>query len=73
VYITEVASNSPASDAGLQQGDIITKVGDIALDETHSYVNSLFTFKPGDQITLNVMRNGKDTQVQITLGESKHN
>jgi len=73
VYITEVASDSPASVAGLQQGDIITKVGDIALDETHSYVNTLFTFKPGDQITLNVMRNGKDTQVQITLGESKHN
>ena len=73
VYITEVASDSPASQAGLQQGDIITKVGDIALDETHSYVNTLFTFKPGDQITLNVMRNGKDTQVQITLGESKHN
>jgi len=73
VYITEVTSNSPASDAGLQQGDIITKVGEITLDEAHSYVNSLFTFKPGDQITLTVMRNGKETQVQITLGESKHN
>jgi len=73
VYVTDVSANSPASDAGLKQGDIITKVGDIALDETHSYVNTLFTFKPGDQITLNVMRNGKDTQVQITLGESKHN
>ena len=73
VYITDVAANSPASDAGLQQGDIITKFGDIALDETHAYVNTLFTFKPGDQITLNVMRNGKNTQLQITLGESKHN
>lgn len=73
VYITAVSANSPASDAGLQQGDIITKLGNITLDETHSYVNTLFTFKPGDQITLNVMRNGKDTQVQITLGESKHN
>lgn len=73
VYITDVAANSPASDAGLQKGDIITKLGDIALDETHAYVNTLFTFKPGDQVTLNVMRNGKDTQVQITLGESKHN
>jgi 2-alkenal reductase len=73
VYITDVSANSPASEAGLQQGDIITKLGDITLDETHSYVNTLFTFKPGDQITLNVMRNGKDTQLQITLGESKHN
>ncbi|MEP7133497.1 MAG: trypsin-like peptidase domain-containing protein [Chloroflexota bacterium] len=73
VYITDVSANSPASDAGLQKGDIITKVGDVTLDETHAYVNTLFTFKPGDQITLTVMRDGKETQVQIILGESKHN
>jgi len=72
VYVTKVSSNSPASDAGLQQGDIITRVGDIALDETHSYVNTLFTFKPGDQITVEFVRNGKTTQVQVMLGESKN-
>jgi serine protease Do len=73
VYITEVESNSPASEAGLQQDDIITKLGDITLDETHSYVNTLFTFKPGDQITLNVVRDGQDIQLEITLGEAQHN
>ena len=73
VYVTDVSANSPASGAGLQQGDIITKIGDAALDETHTYVNTLFTYKPGDQITLNVMRDGKATQIQITLGEAKHN
>ncbi|MBK9924700.1 MAG: trypsin-like peptidase domain-containing protein [Anaerolineales bacterium] len=72
VYIMEVSANSPASTAGLQQGDIITKVGDVALDETHSYVNTLFAFKPGDQVTLTVMRNGQEMQVQITLGEANH-
>ena len=72
IYISEVTSGGPASVAGLQQGDIITKVGDVTLDETHSYVNTLFTFKPGDQVTLNVMRDGKDMQVQITLGEAQH-
>jgi S1-C subfamily serine protease len=54
-----VAENSPASQAGLQEGDIITKIGDVALDETHSYVNALFEFKPGDQITLEVVRGMK--------------
>jgi len=73
IYVTEVTNGGPASEAGLQQGDIITKIGDVALDETHTYVNTLFTFKPGDQITLTFVRNGQETQVQITLGESKHN
>jgi 2-alkenal reductase len=72
VYVTDVSNNSPASDAGLQQGDIITKIGDVTLDETHAYVNTLFTFKPGDQVTLNVLRDGKEVQVQITLGEARH-
>jgi S1-C subfamily serine protease len=69
----KVEDGSPASDAGLQQGDIITKVGDVTLDETHSYVNALFTFKPGDEVTLTVVRDGKDVPLQITLGEAKHN
>ena len=72
VYITRVASNSPASKGGLQEGDIITKVGDVALDETHSYVNTLFMFQPGDQVTLTVVRDNKEVQVQVTLGEAQH-
>ncbi len=72
VYVMEVVNGSPASEAGLKQGDIITKVGDVTLDETHSYVNTLFTFNPGDQVNLTVMRDGKEMQVQITLGEAQH-
>jgi S1-C subfamily serine protease len=70
VYITSVASNSPASKAGLQQGDIITKIGDTALDETHSYINTLFTFQPGDTVALEYIRNGRTLQVDVTLGDS---
>jgi S1-C subfamily serine protease len=68
----QVEDGSPASKAGLQQGDIITKVGDVLIDETHSYVNTLFIFKPGDQISLTVIRDGKDIPLLITLGEAKH-
>jgi 2-alkenal reductase len=71
-YITDVSASGPASTAGLQKGDIITKVGDVTLDETHSYVNTLFTFNPGDQVTLTFMRNGNEIQVQVTLGEAQH-
>lgn len=70
VYVTKVAENSPASKAGLQQGDIITKIGDVTLDETHSYINTFFKFQPGDQIPLEVMRGNKTLQLQVTLGEA---
>lgn len=71
VYVTRVAQNSPASKAGLQHGDIITKIGDVALDESHSYVNTLFKFQPGDQITLEVVRGNDTMQVEVTLGEAQ--
>jgi 2-alkenal reductase len=73
VYITAVTSGGPASQVGLQEGDIITKIGDVALDDSHSYVNTLFMFKPGDQITLSVVRGSQQLQVQVTLGEAQHN
>jgi len=70
VYITKVAANSPAGRANLQRGDIITRIGDVSLDETHSYINTLFSYKPGDQVTVAYVRNGKTQQAQVTLGES---
>lgn len=70
IYITRVEDGSPAAQAGLQVNDIITKIGDTALDETHSYINTLFLYKPGDQVTVEVSRGGQNIQLQVTLGEA---
>jgi serine protease Do len=71
VYITRVATNSPAGDAGLKVGDIITGINATAIDENHSYLNVLYTYKPGDTVTLDVTRDNQSIKVQVTLGESK--
>jgi len=71
VYVTDVAAGSPASQAGLQQGDIITSLGGVALDGSHSYINTLFTFKPGDQVIVKFLHNGSPSQVQVTLSTAK--
>ncbi len=71
VYISKIVNGSPASEANLQVGDIITRVDNTAIDENHSYLNILYTYKPGDMVTLEVLRNNKKIEVQVTLGESK--
>jgi 2-alkenal reductase len=73
VYISRVAANSPASDAGLQRGDIITSVGGVALDESHSYLNTLYAYKPGDKVSLTIARGGETLDVRVTLGEAGRN
>ena len=70
VYITNVTTNSPASQAGLQVGDIITAIDTTTIDETHAYINTLFQYSADDTVTLTLMRNGKQIQVMVTLGES---
>jgi serine protease Do len=70
VYISDVSANSPAAKANIQTGDIITKVGNTTLDETNSYINTLFQYNPGDQVTIELVRNNKTLQVQVTLGEA---
>jgi len=70
VYITAVSSNSPASQANIQQGDILTQIGDTALDEKNSFINALFNYAPGQTIQIKGIRNGRPFEVQITLGET---
>jgi 2-alkenal reductase len=66
-YVTDVVSGSPADKAGLQQGDIIVRIGDVELDETHAYINALFQYEPGDTVTIGFIRNGSESEVQIVL------
>jgi 2-alkenal reductase len=71
IYISDVSAGSPAATAGFKQGDIITGIGSVTLDETHSYMNTLFTLNPGDKVTITFMRNSKSMQVEVTLGQTQ--
>jgi len=70
VYVIEVVANSPASEAGLRQGDIITKIGDVSIDETNSFINALYKYQPCDRVTVDVARESQTFQVEVTLGET---
>jgi len=67
VYITDIDPNGPAAQVGLQVGDIITQIGGSALDETHSYINLLYQYQPGDEVALIANRDGEELRVQVTL------
>lgn len=70
-YVTQVAANSPAAQAGLRRGDIILQIGDHPIDATHSYLNALFAYRPGDRVTVKIWREGQVLNVQVTLSEAR--
>ena len=63
-----VLPGSPAAQAGLQAGDIITKVDGTALDATHPLDLVMSQYAPGKTVTLDVLRNGQTSQLPVTLG-----
>jgi 2-alkenal reductase len=71
IYVTAVADGGPADQAGILPDDIITYIGDVAIDETHSYLNALFEYKPGDQVALRIIRNNQEQTIEVVLGESQ--
>ncbi len=71
VYLTYIDPNGPAAQVHLQEGDMITKVGDISLGEANSFINALFKYQPGQTIRLDAVRNGQSFQVEVTLGETR--
>ncbi len=71
-YVTEVVPGSPAARAGLQRGDIIIAIGDQPIDEKHSFLNALFSWRPEDQVQVTVYREGKKKQLSVTLGATAH-
>lgn len=70
-YISQIDSGSPAAKSGLQRGDIITRIGDTALDDSHPYINALYQHAPGEPVKLEVIRGDKTLDIQVTLGESR--
>jgi 2-alkenal reductase len=70
-YISRVASGSPAATAGLERGDIILGLGEFTFGEEQSYLNSLFSYQPGDQVEVTVLREGEQFTTSVTLGEAR--
>ena len=60
VYVDSVESDSPAMIAGIQNGDIITKLNDHALTDMDSYMTELQAQKVGDEAELTVYRKGAE-------------
>ncbi|MFV2064524.1 MAG: S1C family serine protease [Chloroflexota bacterium] len=63
-----VVEGSPADDAGLQAGDIITAVDGLSVDRANPLDLQVLRFAPGAEITLSVLRGDETIDLPTTLG-----
>jgi 2-alkenal reductase len=66
--IASVEPGGPAARAGLRSGDIVTKVNGKPIGPGQSLRALLLEYKPGDVVTLDVLRNGDQLSLDVTLG-----
>ncbi|MDE3236916.1 MAG: PDZ domain-containing protein [Bacteroidota bacterium] len=69
--VKAVTTGSAAEKAGLQKGDIITKINDTKIDNNNELTNIISKQEPGDKITVTYLRNNKETSTTATLDKNK--
>lgn len=74
VYVSEVLNGSPAYNAGIRHGDVITGIGERKVTDLSSLARDLTGMKPGVTAAVHLMRGSvnseyKELEFELTLGE----
>lgn len=67
VFVAGLTEGGAAAKAGIQEGDVITKVGDVSVNSTPQLQEQIGRFRPGDQVNVTVLRDGKEKAFAIQL------
>ncbi len=68
IIIAGILRNGPADHAGLQAGDIITAIGGKPVSDANSALNLIAQAAPGETLSLNGLRNGREFTIEATIG-----
>jgi S1-C subfamily serine protease len=67
VLVGDIARGGAATAAGIQEGDIITKVNNADINSKSEFEEELSYHYPGDKVTISFLRNGKSSITTVTL------
>ncbi|WP_457028982.1 S1C family serine protease [Kitasatospora sp. P5_F3] len=66
--VVGVTAGGPAAEAGLQPGDVITKIGDTTVANLNDLTTALAALQPGAKVTVTYQREGATKTTEVTLG-----
>jgi len=67
--VAEPQANGPAAKAGIESGDVITKVNGETVKDARELARTIGGFAPGAAVKLDVLHKGQDKVVNLTLGQ----
>jgi S1-C subfamily serine protease len=66
--VTAITPGSPADRAGIKVHDVITRVNDQTIDDSHPLKDVLRQYAAGTKVSVTINRGGKNQTLQVTLG-----
>jgi Do/DeqQ family serine protease len=73
VWVEGSTPGSAAEDAGIRQGDVILKVGETSVNTVAGLQEHIGLYRPGDQVTLTIKRDGELKEITATLKNKQGN
>jgi serine protease Do len=69
VIIAGVVDDGPAAKAGIQNGDVVIKIGGAVIEDQSDMLRAIGGSTPGKKVEVVVMRQGKEKSLQVELAE----
>jgi len=73
ILIGEVVEGGPADEAGIEEGDIMLSLNGTDITPQDTLAELLLPLNPGDEVSATVLRDGDETELNLTLGELPEN
>lgn len=73
VYITNLVENGAAKAAGIKVGDVIKQINGVSINSGGELQEQLSNYRPGDKVTVTVIRDGSEKSMAVTLKNSAGN
>ena len=70
-YVVEVTDGSPAAEAGIEVGDVITSIGGEAVTSADSAILAVRSHDIGETVEVVVMRGDREMSFDVTLGSDE--
>ena len=68
VLIGGVTAESPGEKAGMKKGDVLIRLGGREIADLQGFTDALGVHKPGDEVDIVVLRDGREVQLRAVLG-----
>jgi serine protease Do len=67
VYVSDLTAGGSGEEAGIHEGDVITKIGDVAVNNVPELQEQISRFRPGNKVNVTLKRNNQEKVIPVVL------